>query len=65
MLMLTRRINESVTLTDERTGETIGEVKLMGILSRNQVRLGFDIAPHVHVLRDNAVKKTRSQDAAS
>lgn len=65
MLVLTRKINEAVELTDSRTGESLGTVTLMGIAG-GVARLGFDFPRHVQILRDDVPDRnnpqTRKQD---
>ena len=53
MLLLTRRPNESVYLTDTRTGEEIAQVKIISVDGR-VVRIGFDCPSSISIVRDDA-----------
>jgi sRNA-binding carbon storage regulator CsrA len=56
MLLLTRRSGESVFLTDTRTGEKIGEVKIIGVNQGHMgmVRIGFECPDYIEIVRDDA-----------
>jgi carbon storage regulator CsrA len=56
MLVLTRRVDEKVVLTDRATGEHIATVMVCGLRS-GQVSLGFEAAQRVHILRDNVQRR--------
>lgn len=64
MLVLTRKINESVDLIDNRTGQRIGTVIILGMASNDTVRVGFDCPSHVRIERDN-IKRRRSDGDGS
>lgn len=54
MLILSRRVNEAITLTHPDGTEIT--ISVLGILN-GQVRLGFDAPKEVRILRDNAVDR--------
>lgn len=51
MLVLTRKVNESVLITNEVTGETI---QIMVTSANSAVRLGFEAAQHFKIERLDA-----------
>lgn len=57
MLILTRREGECVFINDSQTGAHIATVRIMGVRPGGQVRVGFDAAPNVTFLRDDAKEK--------
>ncbi len=57
MLLLTRRINESVYLLDSNTQEVLAEVKIIAI-NGGLVRIGFECPTHVAIRRDNIKSMT-------
>jgi carbon storage regulator CsrA len=63
MLILTRRINESVDLIDKRSGERVGTVTILGSAQNGVFRVGFDCPAHVKIERDNI--KRREGDGTS
>jgi carbon storage regulator CsrA len=62
MLMLTRRPGQAVDLIDTNSGDVVATVTLMACLSGNQVRLGFDAPPHIHIVRDDAKRRGKDGD---
>ena len=55
MLILTRRVNESVIITHpDGTEITVSVLGMVG----NQARLGFNAPKEVQILRDNAVERS-------
>ncbi len=65
MLHLTRRSGESVDLTDNRTGERVGTITLLGIADNGQARIGFDCPAHIRITRDNMKRRDGNGDSAS
>ena len=68
MLALTRRPNDVVILTDERTGEVIGRVQVAAIKGgdgnlQGRVRLAFDFPPHVRIMREELLNSTGNSTA--
>ncbi len=61
MLLLTRRQGESVFLTDKRTNEVIGEVKIMSA-NPGAVRIGFACPSHIAITRDD-MKSVKKEDS--
>jgi carbon storage regulator CsrA len=58
MLILTRKIEEAVTITSPGGQEVT--VRVLGFPSSGEVRLGFDAPSYVKIMRDNArVRKER------
>lgn len=55
MLILTRRVNESVVITHPDGTEVT--VTVLGMVG-NQIRLGFEAPKEVKILRDNAVDRS-------
>lgn len=62
MLMLTRRVGESVDLIDSTTGRPVAAVQVLALLPNDVVRLGFLAPPHISILRDNAKRRTDNGD---
>lgn len=62
MLMLTRKPGQAVDLIDSNSGAVLATVTLMACLSGNQVRLGFDAPPHIHIVRDDAKRRGKDGD---
>jgi carbon storage regulator CsrA len=60
MLILTRRVGESVDLSIE--GLPLASVKVIAFLPNNQVRLGFEADRRVTIMRDDANDKRSSTD---
>jgi carbon storage regulator CsrA len=58
MLVLSRRLNESVTLTDHATGKVIGIV-VVSKIDHNQVRIGFELPRDIDVMRTELIGKPR------
>ena len=54
MLVLTRKLEESVVVVDTRTGDTVLELKVVSA-TKTKVRLAFDAPQHVHILRKELV----------
>lgn len=61
MLVLTRKVDESITLT--RHGETLGRIVVVR-LADGKVRLGLAMDPHVQIIRDELLDRTPAADAA-
>lgn len=57
MLVMKRRRRERLFMTDGRTGETLGTMTLLDI-EGGSVRIGFDLPPHVDVVREEAKNQT-------
>lgn len=62
MLILTRRVRESIIITGPDGTETI--VHVLGIAG-GQVRIGFDAPRSVRIERDNIVKRAKVSGAES
>lgn len=60
MLVLTRKLNQSIVLTDKRTGQKV-EVFLVEVRG-DQVRLGFDAPPHIVVDRSEIAERKRTEE---
>lgn len=52
MLVLDRRPDESLILTDERTGESLGKITVLREASTGRTKLGITAPPHVRVERN-------------
>ena len=61
MLLLTRRQGESVFLTDKRTNEIIGEVKIIAA-NPGAVRIGFACPSYISIQRDD-MKSAKKEDS--
>lgn len=61
MLVLNRKIGESVVIRNENTNEELCTVKVLASSDPNSssMRLGFVAASNISIVRDNAVKKTK------
>ena len=59
MLILSRRVNEAITVTHPDGTEVV--ISVLGVLG-GQVRLGFDAPKEVRILRDNAVDRDDPRD---
>lgn len=59
MLILTRKIEEAVTITCPDGQEVV--VRVVGFPSAGEVRLGFDAPRDVKILRDNAVHRMKKE----
>lgn len=62
MLVLTRRLNESVSLMNREGTIVIATVMVLGIAPDGHVRLGFDAPDSVKILRDNARRRTNGKE---
>lgn len=62
-LILTRRQDQGVTLTDENTGKEIGHVKILSVKGK-QIRVAFDFASHINIARDEILEPERVEASA-
>ena len=58
MLILTRRVGESLFINDDEVAVTVLGVK------GNQVRLGIDAPDDVSILREEVYQRKKSEEAA-
>ena len=62
MLVLSRKLNEKVVLTDRETGRLIGEVVVVAV-DRGKVRIGFEFDRSVTINRQEVQDEAnRAQD---
>ena len=59
MLVLTRKLNQSIVLTDQRTGQTY-EVFVTEVRG-DAVRLGFNVPPHIVVDRSEIAERKQTE----
>lgn len=51
MLILTRRANEAIVISDDKTGETLADIRILNVVG-GQVRLGIDAPANIIVDRE-------------
>lgn len=57
MLLLTRRRGGATDLIDRDSGIVLATVTVLGVTPDGAVRLGFEAQPHIHILRDDAIRR--------
>lgn len=58
MLILTRRVGETVMIGDDVT------VTVLGIVG-NQVKIGFSAPKHIHIVREELIERDKRERAAN
>ena len=61
MLVLTRKLNEQLVFTDNRTGEEIARTIVVRV-GPSQVRIGIDAPDHINISREGPTPETAVSD---
>lgn len=62
MLILTRKVSESVDLIDKRSNERLGTIRILGQAANGDVRIGFDCPSHVMIERDDMKRRNNGDE---